>query len=188
MVGEFDRIRVQPLSEARSKAAAAARMREVVSHVDAAIRDAQARGEFDNLPGAGKPIEGLGEDHDPDWWIKRLVERERIAVLPPSIQLRKDDADLDDRLDELHTEDAARELVEDFNARVLRARYSTPSGPPLITMTRDVEETLAAWRARRDARLAAQRESARVPIGADEAPMRRRGRMGSLLHRLVRRR
>ena len=57
------------------------------------------RGEFDNLPGAGKPIEGLGAEHDPDWWLKKLVERERIAVLPPSIALRKEDAELDDRLD-----------------------------------------------------------------------------------------
>ena len=32
----------------------------------------------------------------PDWWLKKLVEREQIAVLPPSLALRKEDAELDD--------------------------------------------------------------------------------------------
>ncbi|MFT4083629.1 MAG: DUF1992 domain-containing protein, partial [Nocardioides sp.] len=138
-----------------SKAAAARRMTDVVSHVEASITDAAARGEFDDLPGAGKPIEGLGAEHDPDWWLKQLVERERLAVLPPSIQLRKDDAALDDLLDEQASETAAREIVEDFNSRVIAARYGIPQGPPLITMPRDVETTLAAWRERREARHAA---------------------------------
>lgn len=134
---------------------AAARIQQQQTWVDLQIRAAMERGEFDNLPGAGKPIEGLGTEHDPDWWIKRLVERERLVVLPPSVQLRKDDAALDDLLDQQPTEQAAREIVEDFNARVLRARYQIPVGPPLITQPRDVEETLAQWRQRRTARAAA---------------------------------
>ena len=97
------------------------------------------RGEFDDLPGAGKPIADLGEHHDPDWWIKKLVERENIAVLPPSVQLRKEDAELDDRLDKLTREDDVRRELEDFNERVVAARYRLPEGPPLVTMPRDVD-------------------------------------------------
>ena len=147
-------------------AAAAARIQQQQTWVDLQIRAAMERGEFDDLPGAGKPIEGLGTEHDPDWWIKRLVERERLVVLPPSIQLRKDDAALDDLLDRQPSEQAAREVIEDFNARVLRARYQIPVGPPLITQPRDVEETLAQWRERRTARLAAAPEP--------DPPVRRR--------------
>ena len=167
---EFAEIHVEPLDDRASKAAAARRMRDVHSHIDEVLRQAAQRGEFDNLPGAGKPIEGLGEEHDPDWWLKQLIEREKIAVLPPSIQLRKDDAALDDLLDAQHTETAARQVVEEFNGRVIAARYSTPVGPPLITMPRDVDETLAAWRQRREDRDAARRaELAAVP-----PPARRR--------------
>lgn len=158
--GEFDEIRVEPLNDRASRAAARRRMGDVASHIDQVIREATARGEFDNLPGAGKPIQGLGVEHDPDWWIKQLVERERIAVLPPSIQLRKDDAALDDLLDQQATEQAARDLVEEFNGRVIAARYALPAGPPLVTMPRDVEETLGAWRQRRAERLEAQRAAA----------------------------
>lgn len=135
-----------------SRAAARARIEQQQTWVDLQIRQAMERGEFENLPGAGKPIEGLGEHHDPDWWLKKLVERERITVLPPSVALRREDAELDETLDRLHSEAQVREHVEDFNDRVVRARYSLHPGPPLVTMPRDVDETVSAWRARRDAR------------------------------------
>jgi hypothetical protein len=125
------------------------------------------RGDFDNLPGAGKPIEGLGENHDPEWWVKQMVERERIVVLPPSLMLRKEDAELEDVLDEYTSEADVRAHVEDFNERVIAARYTTPAGPPLTTMPRDVEATVDAWRARYDAFRA-------VPRTEPAAPARKR--------------
>lgn len=134
------------------KAAARARIEQQQTWVDLQVRQAMERGDFDDLPGAGKPIPDLGATHDPDWWVKRLVEREHITVLPPALQLRKDDAELDAALDRLGSEREARTFVEDFNARVIRARYTPVDGPPLITMPRDVEETVAAWHERRAAR------------------------------------
>lgn len=141
-------------AEAREaeKAAARARIEHHQTWVDLQVRQAIERGEFDNLPGAGKPIEGLGETHDPEWWVKRLVEREHISVLPPALQLRKDDAALESQLDELGSAQEVRRHVEEFNARVIRARYTPVDGPPLITMPRDVDATLAAWHERRTAR------------------------------------
>ena len=86
--------------ERTGRGAAAQRMQRQQEYVDQQLRIAMERGDFDNLPGAGKPIKDLGSQHDPDWWIKRLIERENITgVLPPALQLRKDDAELDGRLD-----------------------------------------------------------------------------------------
>lgn len=148
---------------AASRAAARARIEQQQTWVDLQVRQAMERGDFENLPGAGKPIEGLGTQHDPDWWLKKLVERERIAVLPPSLALRKEDAELDDALDRLASETQVREHVEDFNARVIRARYSLPDGPPLITMPRDVDATVAAWRERYAARRTVSRTAPAAP-------------------------
>lgn len=126
---------------------------------DMQIRKAIERGEFDNLPGAGKPLD-LSDSHDPDWWLKSLMKRERIAMLPPSIQLRKEDAALDEQLDQLSSEAAVRREIEQFNERVIRARYQLPAGPPLITMPRDIETTVAAWWHRKAARVAGARQKA----------------------------
>ena len=135
------------------QAAAAARMRDQHSWVDQQVRQAMARGEFDDLPGTGKPIENLGTQHDPDWWVKQLVEREKITgVLPPALQLRKDDLELDDRLDRLTSDREVRRELEDFNSRIVRARRQLEGGPPVITPTRDVEEQVRLWRERRQAR------------------------------------
>jgi hypothetical protein len=45
--------------------------------VERQIREAAERGEFDDLPGSGEPLEDLDPDYDPDWWAKRFIDRER---------------------------------------------------------------------------------------------------------------
>ncbi|WP_460946540.1 DnaJ family domain-containing protein [Okibacterium endophyticum] len=143
---------------------------------DMQIRKAIERGEFDNLPGSGKPLD-LPDHHDSDWWIKSLMKRERIMMLPPSIQLRKDDAALDEQLDQLSNETAVRREIEQFNKRVILARYQLPAGPPLITMPRDIEDTVAAWAERRTARAEEARKKAEEEAQArKEAKMNDRNR------------
>ncbi|GAA3533087.1 hypothetical protein GCM10022234_32440 [Aeromicrobium panaciterrae] len=122
--------------------------------VEIQLQQAMRRGEFDNLPGAGKPIPGIDQPYDPDWWIKRLIERERISVLPPALALRKEDADLDATLDRESRPAEVRRILEDFNARIIDARRQLQGGPPVITALRDVEEQLEAWKARRAERFA----------------------------------
>jgi hypothetical protein len=139
----------QERREKRRKVDSAAR-------ADFLVRDAIARGEFDNLKYAGKPIPGLGDRYDPDWWIKGLIQRENLTGIgPQAILLRKEDAELDDLLDTLYTEKQVRETVEDFNTRVIEARRQLLGGPPVITKTRDVDGEVARWQERRAARTAA---------------------------------
>ncbi len=172
---EVQRARDETERRKRSKqSASSARIAYQREWVDQQVRIAMANGEFDDLPGAGKPIEGLGDTHDPDWWLKKLVEREKISVLPASLQLRKDDAELDGRLAALSVEREVRREVEDFNARVIRARYTPADGtPPLITMPRDVEATLAAWSARREELGREQAERRAAARAAAPPPSRR---------------
>lgn len=121
------------------------------------VRDAMAQGKFDNLKYAGKPIPGLGESYDPDWWVKGLLQRENIHGLgPPAILLRTEDAELDATIDAQYTEQQVRDLLQDFNKRVIDARRQLQGGPPVITKTRDVDAEVERWRQRRAARAAAE--------------------------------
>lgn len=161
--------------ERTGRAAAAQRIARQHEFVDLQIKQAMERGDFDDLPGAGKPIKNLGTQHDPDWWVKQLIEREKISgVLPPALQLRKDDAELDQKLDRHTAESEVRRELEEFNARVMRARYTPVDGPPLITMPRDVEAEVDAWRerrlARRRAAAAAKAEAAAKAKSAAKTP------------------
>ena len=123
-------------------------MREQARWVDLQVQKAIERGAFDNLPGAGKPLPPL--DDDPNWWVKKLIEREKITgVLPEALQLRKDDAELDAQLDRQSSERVVRELLEGFNKRVINARRQLQGGPPVITPLRDVDAEVSAWRERR---------------------------------------
>ena len=140
---------------------------------DLHVRRAIERGEFDDLPGSGKPLP-MPDRYDPNWWLKNLVKRERLVVLPPSIELRREDAALDERLDEIWVEEDVRHEVEEFNRRVLRGRYQPPAGPPLVTMPRDVDATVAAWARRRAARAAEAEARARADAPTEGRRRRRR--------------
>ncbi|MDQ1131233.1 DUF1992 domain-containing protein [Microbacterium sp. SORGH_AS_0888] len=159
-------------AEAPSEPAASRRptARDRAMYVETVIQQAIRRGDFDDLPGSGKPIEGLGDHHDPDWWIRRKIRNEQLTGLgPPALMLRVEHAEFAERTDAFSREADVREYVEDFNRRVVEARRQLLGGPPVVTPTHDVGAEVAAWRERRTARAAAARDD---PI---EEPRPRRG-------------
>jgi hypothetical protein len=118
--------------------------------VERQIREAQERGEFENLPGAGKPLPGLTGHYDDQWWVKQVAQREHISLLPPMLVLRKAAEDLLAGLGNLPSEAAVREVVADYNARVVEA-IRRPQDGPLVAIPRrlDVEDVVADWAQRR---------------------------------------
>ncbi|WP_460990355.1 DnaJ family domain-containing protein [Sinomonas soli] len=134
------------------------RRREVdpARRADYLLRDAIARGEFDHLQYAGKPIPNLDNVNDPDWWLKGLIQREQLTGLgPEALVLRVEDARLESTLDALYTEQQVRDSLEAFNRRIIEARRQLLGGPPVITKTRDVDREVALWHERRAAEAAA---------------------------------
>ena len=151
------------------------------AYVETAIQQAIRRGEFDNLPGAGKPLPGLNGRHDPDWWIRRKIESEQLTGLgPPALTLRSEDAALDDRLDNMHREQDVRAAIDDFNLRVKEARRQLLGGPPVVTQLRDPDDEVRAWherrleRARRIAEEQERRRAEEAALGWRERRRRRR--------------
>ena len=119
------------------------------SAVEQQIREAMARGEFDNLPGTGKPIPGLDGAHDEEWWVKQKLKREKLSYLPPALALRKEVEDARLRIRAAGSEAAVRELVAQINERIVHVNSRIVSGPASTVMRLDVEETVLHWRQRR---------------------------------------
>ena len=116
------------------------------SWIDRQIREAQERGEFDDLPGKGKPIADIDQPYDEMWWVKQMLRRENLSVTPPSLALRREVDDLDGRLAKVRHEAEARAAVEELNDRIRRANRIPVDGPPSRLMPVDVDAALDRWR------------------------------------------
>ncbi|RAJ62827.1 uncharacterized protein DUF1992 [Streptomyces sp. PsTaAH-130] len=123
------------------------------SWVDKQIQDAQARGEFERLPGVGEPLPTEVESaYDELWWVKRKMAREGLAVLPPALALRKEAEDALTAAYAAPSERMARKIIEDVNVRIRDMMFKPPPGPPLGKKPYDVEEVVTEWRRLRETR------------------------------------
>lgn len=136
------------------------------SWIDRQIREAQDRGEFDNLPGAGKPLANLGRPDDEMWWIKEKLEREGLsteAALPTPLALRKEIDRLPETARDIPSEDAVRDVVAVLNERIV-AHMRAPSGPRIPVNLVDADKVVETWRSQNLASSRGSRPSGPSPV------------------------
>ncbi|KEG42487.1 DUF1992 domain-containing protein [Streptomyces althioticus] len=122
------------------------------SWVDKQIRDADARGEFEQLEGAGRPLPPDVENtYDELWWVKRKMAREGMSVLPPTLALRKEAEDALEAALAAPSERIVRKILAEINAKISDMMFKPPPGPPLGKKPYDVEDVVRRWRERRAA-------------------------------------
>lgn len=119
------------------------------SWIDRQIREAQERGEFDDLAGTGKPIPDLHRPYDDLWWVRKKLREEELSVLPPTLQVRKDVEEARERIARARSEPQVREIIAQINERIRTVNRTAIHGPPSTVMMLDVEETVQQWRGRR---------------------------------------
>jgi hypothetical protein len=148
------------------------------SWIDRQINEAQERGEFDNLPGAGKPLPRRALSGDA--WLRDYLDREGVSaeeMLPVPLRLRKEAERLPDTLGELRSEQEVREVVRHLNERILQWRR-IPEGPPIYLRLVNEENMVARWRQtqpRSAAPVSPEPQSAPQPPAARRWWRRRRG-------------
>lgn len=148
--------------------------------VEGAIADGTNRGEFDDLPGSGRPLD-LGDTGDPDWWIKKTIEREKLdmtGAMPPSLVLRREARSYPEALATEHREAEVRRIVDDYNRRVIDDRKRPVVGPaPPVAPILDADDIVARWRPLRaayEAELQQRTEAAATRARTDAERRRRR--------------
>ena len=122
------------------------------SWIDVAIRNAQEAGEFDDLPGTGKPIADLHAPETDLDYLAKIAKRENLEVssfLPPALALAREVEDLPERLEQEVSETRVRQLLDDLNQRITLAIRAPQQGPPMRTRPVDVEAAVEEWRAAR---------------------------------------
>ena len=107
------------------------------SWIDKAIREATEAGEFDDLPGAGKPFADAGRHYEPGWWHKAYVQRLR-AEGEVGERIRELDRRLVEtaRLDEPAMRAEVTAVLSEWAG--LAAEHDVPDPP-------DREEIEASW-------------------------------------------
>jgi Domain of unknown function (DUF1992) len=138
--------------------------------VESQIARGLARGDFDDLPGAGRPLPGLDREQTSYDWALAWARRENAEVtglLPPGLALRRERELLPGVVVRLPSEAAVRALGEDFNARVEQFWRRPVDGPPVAVGQIAVDDLVQMWRsARRAATAPAPRPDAGSPGGA----------------------
>ena len=140
------------------------------SWIDRQINEAAARGAFDNLPGAGKPLPKRTEADAAQAWLRDYLRREGVSaddLLPTPLKLRKETERLAETLHDLRSEQEVRAVVADLNRRIIEWRR-IPTGPPVFLPLLDAESLVGRWH---DAHPAPPAPS---PAPASAPPARRR--------------
>lgn len=147
------------------------------SWIDQQILDAQRRGVFDDLPGAGKPL-NLKPEPGGDYgqaWVRDYARREGVRpeeFLPTPLRLRRETEKLAEAVPDMRSEDEVRAAVSDLNRRILRWR-KIPDGPPVYVRLVNKDAMLAVWRDARAARgTRAARDDDRGTRAARPSPSR----------------
>jgi hypothetical protein len=123
------------------------------SWVEQQIRAGIDGGLFEDLPGKGKPLDGIdvsgNVNRDEDWWLKAKLRRERLSYLPTTLAVRKELEEARLAIAAASHETVVRRIVADINERIRSVNRRGADGPPSTVMPLDEEAVVEKWRADR---------------------------------------
>ena len=89
------------------------------------IREAIERGEFANLPGAGKPLRLEDDSMIPEDLRVAYKILKNAGCIPPELELRREIITLRDLLRSIEDDDDKREKIQELNSKLLKFNLIT---------------------------------------------------------------
>ncbi|MBN2034125.1 MAG: DUF1992 domain-containing protein [Deltaproteobacteria bacterium] len=99
--------------------------------VERRIRDAVEKGEFDNLPGKGKPLVLEDDSHVPEDLRIAYKILKNADCLPPEIQEKKEIMQMEDLLASVPDDLERYKLIKKINYRIMKLNASSKRSPLL---------------------------------------------------------
>lgn len=99
--------------------------------IEQKIREAQMKGEFDNLPGTGKPIEIEDDRHVPEDLRMAYKILKNANFVPPEIELKKEIRRMEDMLENLSDEKEKYRQIKKINFKIMQLNMLRKTSPLL---------------------------------------------------------
>jgi hypothetical protein len=99
--------------------------------VERMIKEAQERGEFDDLPGQGEPLKLEDDRHIPE--DLRLAHKilKNAGCLPPELALKKEIRQMEDLLDAISDEKEKYRFIKKINYKIMQLNMMGKKSPLL---------------------------------------------------------
>ena len=88
--------------------------------VEERIREAQNRGEFNDLPGSGAPLDMEDDSHVPEDLRLAYKILRNANCLPPELKLKKEIRQMEDMLDGIPDEKEKYRLIKQINFKITK--------------------------------------------------------------------
>ena len=99
--------------------------------VEKRIKEAQERGDFDNLPGHGQPIQIEDDSHIPEDLRLAYKILKNADCIPPELQLKKEIRQMEDMLEGIPDEKEKYRQIKRINYKILQLNMMGKKSPLL---------------------------------------------------------
>lgn len=100
--------------------------------IEKRIKEAQKRGEFDDLPGSGQPINIEDDSHIPEDLRLAYKILKNADCLPPELELKREIRQMEDMLENIPDEKEKYRQIKRINYKILQLNMMGRGSSPLL--------------------------------------------------------
>ena len=97
--------------------------------IEQRIKEANERGEFDNLPGQGEPLDLVDDSNVPEDLRLAYKILKNADCLPPELEAKKEIRQMEDLLDNIPDEKEKYKLMKKINYQIMKLNVSGNKSP-----------------------------------------------------------